>query len=79
MEVIMKIAILCDVTPCILVEEYQCFRGSCYIHHRDDRRSTILLTAGNCYHTTQHQIPEDGYLRQYRYNQLLFRHQLTKW
>jgi hypothetical protein len=32
----MKMAVFCVVAPCILVEVYQRFRGTCCLHHQGD-------------------------------------------
>jgi hypothetical protein len=52
----MKIANLWVVTSCSLVEVYQCFRGTCYLHSQGSE------TLVKFYQTRQHINPEDSHL-----------------
>jgi hypothetical protein len=36
LNIAMKMAVFWVVAPCSLVEDYQHFRGACYLHHQDN-------------------------------------------
>jgi hypothetical protein len=37
-----KMAVFWVVAPCCLVEDYQCFRGPCCLHHKGDDVGKLL-------------------------------------